>query len=340
VNRFLIDGMARLGGGEPYYALLGEPGDSVARTFYDHVSSPVLTDVHVEWQDLDVVDTHPDAPADVWGEKPLVIHARYRRAGSGRIVLTGFQHGEPYRQELAVTLPEQEPDHAAIASMWARAKVEALTTQDLGALQSGTFPGPLREQIVSVALAHRIVTPFTSFVAVEERVVNEGGAPRTVRVPVEMPDGVRYEGIFGAGNAQDEAAAPAGGAAPTFLALRSARAQLASPPPPEPARDRAQGASPIGRSRLAPGLLLLLDRGPGAPGATACIDGWVSVEIELADASSAAVRDLERAGLVIESVHDRRVRGVVALDHLVALADLPVVTRVEGRADGAVSGTR
>lgn len=325
MNRFLIDGMARLGGGEPYYALLGEPGDSVARTFYNHVSSPVLTDVHVEWQDLDVVDTHPDAPADVWGEKPLVIHARYRRAGSGRIVLTGFQHGEPYRQELAVTLPEQEPDHAAIASMWARAKVEALTTQDLGALQSGTFPGPLREQIVSVALAHRIVTPFTSFVAVEERVVNEGGAPRTVRVPVEMPDGVRYEGIFGAGNAQDEAAAPAGGAAPTFLALRSAR---------------AQGASPIGRSRLAPGLLLLLDRGPGAPGATACIDGWVSVEIELADASSAAVRDLERAGLVIESVHDRRVRGVVALDHLVALADLPVVTRVEGRADGAVSGTR
>jgi len=340
VNRFLIDGMARLGGGEPYYALLDEPGDSVARTFYDHVSSPVLTDVRVEWQDLDVVDTHPDAPADVWAEKPLVIHARYRRAGSGRIVLTGFQHGEPYRQELAVTLPEQEPDHAAIASMWARAKVEALTTQDLAALQSGTFPGPLREQIVSVALAHRIVTPFTSFVAIEDRVVNEGGAPRTVRVPVEMPDGVRYEGIFGTGNAQDEAVATAGGAVPKFRALSAARAQLASPPPPEPARDRKPGPSPVGRSRLAPGLILLLDRGPGAPGATACIDGWVSVEIALAEGSSAAVRDLERAGLVIESVHDRRVRGVVALEHLGALADLPAVTRVEGRADGAVSRAR
>jgi hypothetical protein len=238
VNRFLIDGMARLGGGEPYYALLGEPGDSVARTFYDHVSSPVLTDVHVEWQDLDVADMHPDAPADVWAEKPLVIHARYRGAGSGRIVLTGFQHGEPYRQELAVTLPEQEPDHAAIASMWARAKVEALTTQDLGALQSGIFPGPLREQIVSIALAHRIVTPFTSFIAVEERVVNEGGAPRTVGVPVEMPDGVRYEGIFGAGNARDEAAATAGGVGPKFLALRSAGTQPATLAPPEPARDR------------------------------------------------------------------------------------------------------
>src|SRR5262249_58502645 len=55
VNRFLIDGMARLGGGEPYYALLGEPGDAIARGFYDHVASPVLTDVHVEWEGLDVV---------------------------------------------------------------------------------------------------------------------------------------------------------------------------------------------------------------------------------------------------------------------------------------------
>ena len=65
---------------------------------------------------------------------------------------------------------------------------------------------------------------------------------------------------------------------------------------------------------------------------------------ELADASSAAVRDLERAGLVIESVQDRRVRGFVALDHLAVLADLPVVTRVEGRAHaagwGRGSGTR
>ena len=170
--------------------------------------------------------------------------------------------------------------------------------------------------------------------------MNEGGAQRTVRVPVEMPDGVRYEGVFGAGNARDEAAAPAGGTVPKFLALRSAGTQPASLAPPEPARDRMPAPSPIGRSRLAPGLLLLLDRGPGAPGATACIDGWVPVEIELADASSAAVRDLERAGLVIESVHDRRVRGVVALDHLAALADLPVVTRVEGRADGTVSETR
>jgi Ca-activated chloride channel family protein len=41
------------------------------------------------------------------------------------------------------------------------------------------------------------MTQFTSFVAVEEMTVTEGGQPRTVQVPVEMPEGVSYQGVFG-----------------------------------------------------------------------------------------------------------------------------------------------
>ena len=78
--------------------------------------------------------------------------------------------------------------------------------QDLRALQSGNFPAALKEAVVEVALAHRILSPFTSFVAVEDRVVNEGGELRTVTVPVEMPQGVTYEGVFGD---RHDASAPA-----------------------------------------------------------------------------------------------------------------------------------
>src|SRR5262245_29265317 len=339
VNRYLIDGMARLGGGEAYYALLGEPGDRVAQEFYDHVSSPVLTEVHVEWEGLDVVDVHPAVPGDVWAEKPLVIHARYRAPGEGRVILTGYQQGRPYRQELAVALPEREPGHVAIASMWARAKVETLTTQDLAALQSGTFPAPLRAQIESVALAHRLVTPFTSFVAVEERVVNEGGTQRTVRVPVEMPDGVRYEGIFGTGPgapAEAMARSLSGGA---LLAKRFAAQEAAPAPQPAapPSTDRARVAPPVvlgdrARQRLASSLRVLLEEGRDARGAAACTDGWVAVEVTLADPGAAAVRALQEAGLLIERVDGIRVRGVVALESLLAVAELPAVAHVEAQA--------
>jgi len=41
------------------------------------------------------------------------------------------------------------------------------------------------------------MTQFTSFVAVEEMTVTDGGAPRRIDVPVEMPEGVSHEGVFG-----------------------------------------------------------------------------------------------------------------------------------------------
>ncbi len=48
-----------------------------------------------------------------------------------------------------------------------------------------------------VALAHRLVSAYTSFVAVEEQIVTGSEQPVLVQVPVEMPEGVRYEGVFG-----------------------------------------------------------------------------------------------------------------------------------------------
>lgn len=54
------------------------------------------------------------------------------------------------------------------------------------------------------------MTQFTSFVAVEEMTVTEGGVPRRVEVPVEMPEGMNRETTFG----EDE---DAGGGSPQFL---------------------------------------------------------------------------------------------------------------------------
>ncbi len=41
------------------------------------------------------------------------------------------------------------------------------------------------------------MTPFTSFVAVDKMTTTVGGKPTTISVPVEMPEGVSYEGVFG-----------------------------------------------------------------------------------------------------------------------------------------------
>ena len=69
--------------------------------------------------------------------------------------------------------------------------------QDMAALQSGNFPEDLKGEVTQLGLDYNLMTQFTSFVAVEEMTVTVGGEPVRVDVPVEMPDGVSYEGIFG-----------------------------------------------------------------------------------------------------------------------------------------------
>src|SRR5437879_12636459 len=86
-------------------------------------------------------------------------------------------------------------------------------SQDWGGMQTGNPTGDLKQQITDLGLQYRLMTQFTSFVTVDEMTITDGGQPKTVQVPVEMPDGVSREGVFGAkdGEAQSQyayAAAP------------------------------------------------------------------------------------------------------------------------------------
>lgn len=69
--------------------------------------------------------------------------------------------------------------------------------QDYAGAQNGTMRDELKNQIIRLGLDYRLMTQFTAFVAVELKVVNEGGKVRRIEVPVEMPEGVSYEGVFG-----------------------------------------------------------------------------------------------------------------------------------------------
>jgi Ca-activated chloride channel homolog len=197
VNRFLLDQMARVGGGEVEYILLNSPGEEVAKKFYKRISTPVLTDISLNLKGVALDQVFPAAVSDLWDQKPLIFKARYTKAGKGTITLKGFSGGKPYEQTLDVTLPDKETANSALGSLWARAKVDSLMAKDWMGLQRGNFKPEIKDEIIQVALAHRIMTQFTSFVAVEETTITVGGKPTTVAVPVEMPDGVSREGVFG-----------------------------------------------------------------------------------------------------------------------------------------------
>lgn len=193
VNRFLIDGIASEGGGEADYVLLNSSADEVGKKFYDRIKSPVLTDIKLSFEGVEVKDIYPKEVSDLWAQRPLYFTGRYTKAGKGKVVLSGFAGGKPYKQELAIVLPEEEKANDAIPSVWARAKVERLMREDWQGLQLGSFQPELKEDIVKTALKYHLMSQFTSFVAVEEDRKTKPGEAHKVAVPVETPDGVEME---------------------------------------------------------------------------------------------------------------------------------------------------
>ncbi len=227
VNRFLLEGMSRAGRGEVEFVLRAEEAEAAADRFYERINAPVLTDITIDWGALPVADLAPARIPDLFAARPLVIVGRYTQAASGTITLRGMRAGRPFSRAITVQLPADAPGARAIAQLWAREQIEALSAGDWTGAQRGAMRPDLQEQITQLGLKFRLMTAFTAFVAVEERTVVEGGERRTIHVPVEMPANVSVEGVFGevsALQASKQAVASADGAP-------SARHQRRSPAP-------------------------------------------------------------------------------------------------------------
>ncbi len=197
VNRFLLDRIAGEGRGEAEFVTLKDNGDEAAKRFFERVRNPLLTDVQIDFGGLPVSDVYPKRVPDLFAARPLVIHGRYSGAAKGALRIQGKVAGTAYNREVKVDLPAADSRHDVLASFWARAKVDDLMAQDYAGMQRGNPAGQLQAEITRIGLEFRLMTQFTAFVAVEEKVVNEGGKVRRVEVPVEMPEGVSYKGVFG-----------------------------------------------------------------------------------------------------------------------------------------------
>ncbi len=197
VNRFLLDNMAKYGRGEVEYVGLNDDGSAAARRFHERVRNPLLTDISLDWNGLPVADVYPKSIPDLFGAKPLVITGRYTASGRGTLRLKGKMSGRDFVREIPIDFSDSQKQHDVLATLWARTRIDDLMSQDFKGLQQGNMSEDLKKAITQLGLDYRLMTQFTSFVAVEEMVVTDGGQPRRIDVPVEVPEGVNRAAVFG-----------------------------------------------------------------------------------------------------------------------------------------------
>jgi Ca-activated chloride channel homolog len=193
VNRYLLNRAAEIGRGEAFYVRQDEDSSQIIDKFFQRVDRPSLAYIEIDWGKLDVYELYPPKIPDLWAGQPIQIQGRYTQGGEDTITVHGQLGTQPYEQKLSVQLPQNQPEHEAMATIWARQKVHELMNQ---MVPHGQTP-ELIEQVTQLGLSFRLMTQWTSFVAVEEKVVNVEGKSQTVVQPVELPEGVSYEGVFG-----------------------------------------------------------------------------------------------------------------------------------------------
>jgi len=330
----LLDQMAREGRGEVEYVGLEDDGSAAARRFHERVRTPLLTDLKLEWSGVTVSEVYPARLPDLFSAKPVVISGRYDSPGQGILRLRGKQAGRDFVREVPVTLPANQPAHDVLATLWARRKIDALMAKNWSGMQSGN-PGPeLKEAITKLGVDFGLMTQFTSFVAVEETIHTEGGVPRRVDVPVEMPSGVRYEGIFGDERkdqvAQLMAARPLESSGGFFRRNPAAPRQASAARTEELDRltkrdggllpSEAERAVDLSANNRKIDSALL--SGVSTPG----ISGPVQVKIWLIDTSPEALAMLKKAGFTAKSpVSGRFITGEIDVARLADLARLSCV---------------
>jgi Ca-activated chloride channel family protein len=180
------------------------------------LSRPQLTDVQLRWLDAagealaaSEVTQAPARLPDLYAGEPLVVAARTRRPLAAALI-SGRLGDRAWHTRVELTGGARA---SGVHALWARAVIDELRAD----IVRGGDPARVREAVLELALRHRLVTAYTSLVAVDRRPLRPADADfRQHALPVALPAGWSTEAVFGRLPAT---ATPAPGLALAGLAL-------------------------------------------------------------------------------------------------------------------------
>lgn len=190
-NRFLLERLARVGAGAVAYVGAGDDAVTTMDLFLDRVRTPALTQLEIDWGGLEVVDMQPSRLPELMSGRALIVSARFRGVASRPIRLRGRQGGVVRELEVPAVLDEggDRPGNPDLGRLWARARIADLRSQAWCQLIGKAEASDLVRRI---ALDYGMLSPYTSFVAVDSKSRTAGDHGTSVQVPVPTPAGTRY----------------------------------------------------------------------------------------------------------------------------------------------------
>lgn len=177
VNRFIIEGIAYVGEGEPFIVSQGVDPGEVASTFKSYIERPTLNNIEVIFEGIEAYDVEPYTIPDVFAERPIVVYGKYEGAPEGTITINGDLADGSISSSLSFAdYTENMDENIALKYLWARKRIKLMS--DYGIASNETDTISIEEEITQLGLKYSLVTDYTSFVAVDSNSVtaNPGGS--------------------------------------------------------------------------------------------------------------------------------------------------------------------
>ena len=185
VNRYLIEGVAKAGMGEPFIVTSEAEAPAIAAKFREYIQTPVLTDIEVNPVGFDVYDVHPGHVPDLFAHRPVILFGKWRGSQGGYFELKGKTGQGDYVTRVDVASAQPDDANRALRYLWARSRIAELS--DYGLIN----PDADRiKTITHLGLKYNLLTQYTSFIAVRELVSNAQGSAEDVDQPQPLPEGV------------------------------------------------------------------------------------------------------------------------------------------------------
>ena len=189
-NSFFMTRAAQFGRGTfTYIGKVDEVQQKMAQLF-SKLESPALTDISIKLPDNSKVEIWPQRIPDLYLGEPLVLAMRMDQK-LAELELTGTIDGQVWNQKIKLN---GGSDNQGVHLLWARRKIAALMDE----LARGKPETEVRTAVLDVALTHKLVSKYTSLVAVDKTPSRPQSAPLQQKpVPTNLPQGWDANKVFG-----------------------------------------------------------------------------------------------------------------------------------------------
>jgi Ca-activated chloride channel family protein len=171
INTHLLDKLTEAT--KAWRTYVGEDEDIEVKVsnFYDKIQSPVLSDLMLEVSNVEVYQTYPKELPDLFKGSNLLIFGRYKGNGKAEIKLSGKLSGKEKIFQLKTDFTSSDERYNFIPPIWASRRIGYL----LDLIRLNGESKAMVDEITSLAREHGIITPYTSYLIMEDEEIRIRG---------------------------------------------------------------------------------------------------------------------------------------------------------------------